>query len=183
MDEVRVTTEAEHEAPAEAVSDAAAVAVATAGAAAALAQETAAHAELQAAEEVAEVQEDQEAWRSNLESRLQEIGTGYLTLSERLSALDSLEAARHSDSETLSARLAEIEARLPPSIPPSSTPGDQGESGETDTTERTEEAPIVGAEAAANLGPAEVSGSTSLSATETENPPPNQRSRAPRRWI
>src|SRR5215469_17520727 len=76
--------------------EAAAAAVATAGAAVALAQETAAHAELQAAEEVAEVKEDVETWQTATSQLAQELGSGLASLSDRLSEIDSREAERHS---------------------------------------------------------------------------------------
>lgn len=85
--------------------EAAAAAVATAGAAVALAQETAAHAELQAAEEVAEIEEEQDEWRIAH-------GQALASLSERLSELTSREEERHARLDLLEASHQSILARL-----------------------------------------------------------------------
>jgi hypothetical protein len=170
------------EAHEEAIADTAAVAVATAGAATALAQETAAHAELQAAEEVAEVEAEVETWQMAIASQHREIGTALQSLNDRLSAIDSREEERHREDELLAARLQLLEDALAeaPEEPEAETtsPSSNPETSE----EAIQTAPIVGTEAAANVGPVAVSGETSLHATEaTTSPSPSRR--APRRWI
>jgi hypothetical protein len=168
-----------------ATEEAAAASVATAGAAVALAHEVAAHAELQAAEEVAEVREEiaeeGEAWRTNLESLAAAHGASLQTLNERLSVLSEREDARHKSDEQLNARLAEIESLLRPSTLPDS---EGEEASEDSSTAKTQEAPLVGTQAGANLGPAQVSGEASLGETAPEPAPsPSVPRRAPRRWI
>jgi hypothetical protein len=169
----------------EAITDTAAVAVATAGAAAALANETAAHAELQAAEEVAEVEAEADEWRIVASSQLQELGTSLASLSDRLSAIGS-RAEENSNAQTVLLerllRLEEAEAsRL-------SNPETSEETSEAPTAEeRTENAPIVGTEVAANLGPAEASAEAGLTSSspspEATAPAGPSASRARKRWI
>jgi len=183
MDEPKVEVEVSGAGEGEpsATDEAAAAAVATAGAAVALANETAAHAELQAAEEVAEVKadlvEEGMAWRTNLENLAQQHGSALATISDRLLEIDSREAERSNASNSLLARLDAIEERLPPLTPPDSTEA------VADATEQTEEAPVVGTDASVTAGPAEVSGEVSLAPTETRPPTTSERRRVPRRWI
>lgn len=167
----------------EAISDAAAVAVATAGAAAALASETAAHAELQAAEEVAEIEQEQDAWRTATASQMVELGQTLATMSESVASLHS-RAEENAQTQTALLerllRLEEAELSRQSTLEPS-------EPAET-VEERTAEAPLIGTEAAANLGPiaAEAGGGISSDSTEKREPPnpnANARPRVLRRWI
>lgn len=164
----------------EAISDAAAVAVATAGAAAALASETAAHAELQAAEEVAEIEQEQDAWRTATASQMVELGQTLATMNESVASLHS-RAEENAQTQTALLerllRLEEAELSRQSTLEPS-------ESAET-VEERTAEAPLIGTEAAANLA-AEAGGGISSDSTEKRDPPnpnANARPRVLRRWI
>lgn len=176
-EETHVAVSHEAEPAAEAVETTAA-AVATAGAAVALAQETAAHAELQAAEEVAEIQDEAEIWRAQTSEAVSSLSANLATMNEKLTWLSSLEAERHSRDELLNERLSVIEAHPSlKSIPPES------EATEIVETNPASEDSLVGAEATANLGPAEVGGGASL-----QNPLPEaETSPSPavrkRRWI
>jgi len=99
---------------AEGIPAAAAAAVATATAAAALAQETTAHAELQAAEEVGEVKDEVEEWRR--ETAL--LGAALATTNERLDSLTSLEAERHTRLDAHEENIRSILSRLEESREP-----------------------------------------------------------------
>lgn len=171
-------------APAEALTDASAVAVATAGAAAALATETAAHAELQAAEEIQEVAEEADAWRTATAASLADLAAENANLSTRLNEMHSREEERNSQQTALLERLLALEEA---ELSRQSTLAPSDEVPET-VEERTEEAPIVGAETTAQLGPAEaeISGGISSDSTEKRAPPnpnANARPRVLRRWI
>jgi len=163
----------------EAVSEAAVAAVAAAEAAAALAHETAAHAELQAAEEVADVREEVETWQTVTSRLASEHGETLRQINSRLSEIDSRAGAQHEAQTSLHARLDQLESRLPPLTPPPSE-----EATEPATTEPTEAlipaSDLAGAEVAANLGPASVSSEASLS-----NPIPasSASQRVKRRWL
>lgn len=179
---VLVEGEGEKAAAPEAISDSAAVAVATAGAAAALAQETAAHAELQAAEEVAEVEQEVDAWKAATATQIENVGTALASLSERLDALHSERQASEAAQAALLERLLVLEEA---ELSRSSIPSSSDEAAAVEPEARTEAAPIVGTEAAANLGPLEVGGQISSEVTKREPPNPNSgaRPRVLRRWI
>lgn len=173
---VAVSHEAEPEPEHEAEETAAAAAVATAGAAVALAHETAAHAELQAAEEIGEVAEEIDEWKVKTSTAVSSLESSLLNVNSRLEGLMQLEQERHKRDELLNVRLLELEERFPKSTPP---PSENGETTENPTT-ISEADPLAATAASAQLGPAEATGSVSLA-----NPIPSESSRRKRRnhWM
>jgi hypothetical protein len=157
--------------------EAAAASVATAEAAAALANETAAHAELQAAEEVAEIRDEAEEWRRATGAAVSGLSTSLATMSARLDELGQLEESRHAALNETVLRLEALENH-----PRLILRESEEETEPSETTTEPQEAAEAVAEAASEAA-AEVSSDNSSSATAEEKTSPSVKARRKRRWI
>ena len=155
--------------------------VAAAEAAAALAHQTAASAELQAAERVADVEREADEWKVATSQAVSDLTERLASQNEKLDALAQLEQERHSQHNGLHERLETIELLLAREAEKAEET--ESNPGSSSSESEPEETTIAGAEATAELAGVEASSGASLSAPATEKSESPSRPRKKRYWI